>query len=132
MTKTGSCFISTVDAASVRNALSEVTDPASGISIVDLGLIYEIEIDHRTIRVRMTMARPGSPVSGLLADEVRMVVAHSFPGHRVRVDVVWEPRWQPGMMSLLGRHQLQSMQAGRCDVVPAPSQETRWLERQRC
>lgn len=119
MTKLGSRSTDTVDATLVQNALREVTDPESGISIVDLGLIYEIKIDCRTIRVRMTMAKRGSPISGMLADEVGMVIAHSFPGRRVHVDVVWEPRWQPSMMSPIGRRQLQFTSACYLDAVPA-------------
>ena len=118
LTRAGSRSISAVDAALVRSALSEVIDPETGISIVDLGLIYGIEIDRRTIRVRMTMATPGNPMSGMLADEVAMVIAHSLPWYRVHIDVVWHPTWQPSMMSPLGRQQRLCMHA--CPIGDTP------------
>jgi metal-sulfur cluster biosynthetic enzyme len=80
-----------VEAAQVRGALGEVIDPEIGVNIVDLGLIYGVEASGQSIRVRMTMTTPSCPMGGMLTDEVRTVIAHRFPAHRIDVDLVWEP-----------------------------------------
>ncbi len=98
--------VSAVDAAQVRDALCEVIDPEIGINIVDLGLIYGVSVSGHRIRVRMTMTTPGSPMSGMIADEVEMAISHRFPRHRINVDLVATPRWQANMMSPIARLEL--------------------------
>ena len=95
-----------VDAAQVRDALCEVIDPEFGINIVDLGLIYGVSVSGQRIRVQMTMATPGSPMSGMIADEVEMAISHRFPRYRIHVDLVATPRWQVDMMSPIARLEL--------------------------
>lgn len=94
------------DADQVRATLREVTDPDSGIDIVDLGLVYGVEIDGRLIRVRLTMTSPNSPLSGMIADEVRTVIAYRFPRYRVDVNLVWTPPWHPRMIAPVTRMEL--------------------------
>ena len=98
--------VSAVDAARVRDALCEVIDPEIGINIVDLGLIYGVSVSGQRIRVRMTMTTPGSPMSGMIADEVEMAISHRFARHRINVDLVATPRWQANMMSPIARLEL--------------------------
>jgi hypothetical protein len=69
-TRARSRSTSTIDVVLVQHPLSEVTDPKTGLSIGNLGRIQLIGIDRRSIRARITMASPGSPMSGMLADEV--------------------------------------------------------------
>ena len=95
-----------IEAAEVRAALRDVIDPESGIDIVDLGIIYGLEVSGRMIRVRLTMTTPSSPLSGMIADEVSTVVAHRFPRHRVDVALVWTPRWHPSMIAPMTRMEL--------------------------
>lgn len=95
-----------VEAAQVRDALREVIDPEVGVNIVDLGLIYGIEASGQSIHVRMTMTTPSCPMGGMLSDEVHTVIAHRFPARRIDVDLVWEPRWQPDMISPIARLEL--------------------------
>jgi metal-sulfur cluster biosynthetic enzyme len=103
MTQAAEQSTSGVDADPVLDALREIIDPEVGLNIVDLGLIYAIEARARAIRVRMTMTTPFCPMGGMLTDEVRAVVAHRFPVRRIDVDLVWEPRWQPDMVSPIAR-----------------------------
>lgn len=103
MTQAAEPSASGIDAAAVLDALSEIIDPEVGLNIVDLGLIYAIDARARAIRVRMTMTTPFCPMGGMVTDEVRAVIAHRFPARRIDVDLVWEPRWQPDMMSPIAR-----------------------------
>ena len=92
-----------LDALQVREALREIIDPEIGINIVDLGLIYAIKADRQTVRVRMTMTTASCPMGGMLAEEARLVIARRFPAAAVDVDLVWDPPWNPSMMSPAGR-----------------------------
>jgi metal-sulfur cluster biosynthetic enzyme len=104
--RVGQWSANVVDAAQVSNALRGVIDPEVGINIVDLGLIYAVDVSGQAICVKMAMTTPGSPMSGMMADEVAMTVAHRFPRYRVRVDIVSKPRWQTDMMSPIARLEL--------------------------
>ncbi|MFI4980945.1 MAG: metal-sulfur cluster assembly factor [Nevskiales bacterium] len=95
-----------VDALQVREALRNIVDPEIGINIVDLGLVYAVEADRQTVRVRMTMTTPSCPMGGMLAEEVRALIRQRFPAATVDVDLVWDPPWQPDMMSPAARSQL--------------------------
>ncbi|MGH7153569.1 MAG: iron-sulfur cluster assembly protein, partial [Acetobacteraceae bacterium] len=62
--------VSGLDAHSIIEVLNEIPHPDTGIGIVDLGLIYGVEVQGRDVRVRMTMMQPDNPSRGLLIDEV--------------------------------------------------------------
>jgi metal-sulfur cluster biosynthetic enzyme len=84
----------------VREALKSVEDPEAGMNIVDLGLVYSVEVTAARVRVAMTMTSPACPVAPYLVDEasaaIRAVVADSVDVH---VDLVWDPPWTPDRMS---------------------------------
>lgn len=90
----------------IRAVLRDVTDPDSGIDIVDLGLVYGVELEGRVIRVRLTMTSPTCPLSGMIVDEVTTVLAHRFPRYRIDVDLVWTPPWRPSMIAPVTRKEL--------------------------
>ena len=85
---------------SVREALCSVDDPEVGINIVDLGLVYGIQIAPDRVRVELTMTTPACPLGDLISDNARRAVGAVLP-HEVAVDVelVWEPPWTPELMS---------------------------------
>lgn len=91
----------------VLDALREVVDPEIGVNVVDLGLVYGVEVQDGVVRVRMTMTSPACPLGSYLAGEARERILAHVPG-AVAVDValVWEPPWDPGMMSDAARRQL--------------------------
>lgn len=103
MPKAGGQSVDNYEVTRVLEALREVIDPDTGVDIVDLGLIYAVEATEHVIRVRMTMTTPFSPLGGLVADEVERVLAQRFPGRGIDVDLVWQPRWQPGRISAIVR-----------------------------
>lgn len=91
----------------IRDALRAVIDPEIGINIVDLGLVYGIEIAGGQVRVIMTMTTPACPLGDYLADLVERVIKQQFTGvEDLAVDLVWNPPWDPAMMSEAARRQL--------------------------
>jgi len=84
----------------VREVLREkVIDPELGVNVVDLGLIYDVDISEGKISVDMTLTTPGCPLAGTLAAQVEEALRQAFEGYEVEVSLVWEPRWTPEMMS---------------------------------
>ncbi|MEM3267066.1 MAG: iron-sulfur cluster assembly protein [Conexivisphaerales archaeon] len=84
----------------VLEALKVVYDPEIPFNIVDLGLIYELNINEKgEVKVKMTVTSPGCPVGPWLLDEVRNACL-SVPGiTKVDVELVFDPPWTPEMMS---------------------------------
>lgn len=88
-------------------ALRQVIDPELGLNIVDLGLVYRIEIEDASVRVVMTMTSPACPLGDYLKDLVDAAIRRDVPDVRqVDVVLVTEPPWNPDMMSDAGRRQL--------------------------
>lgn len=84
----------------VREALRSVQDPEVGISIVDLGLVYRIDVSQERVRVEMTMTTQACPMADLITDNARRAVAALVPeGVGVDIVLVWEPFWTPDRMS---------------------------------
>jgi metal-sulfur cluster biosynthetic enzyme len=86
--------------ADVTDALKNTVDPEIGINIVDLGLIYKIEIDEQNdIKLTMTMTSPMCPVTSVIMADVQLRL-ENLPGvGKVVLDLVWEPAWNPEMIS---------------------------------
>lgn len=84
----------------IRRALQAVEDPEAGMSVVDLGLVYGIELAPGRVRVAMTMTSPACPAASYIADEAVAAIRAATPaGTEVSVDLVWEPPWTPARMS---------------------------------
>lgn len=83
----------------VREALQKVIDPEIGESIVDVGLIYGIEVNEDAISIRMTMTSPACPMGEMILDEVHAELVHAFPEAEIDIEMVWEPAWNPDMIS---------------------------------
>jgi len=91
----------------IREALRHVIDPELGINIVDLGLVYAVAIDGARVRVVMTMTSPACPLADYLKDLVDSTVKeHVREVEDVDIDLVWEPAWNPDMMSDEAKQQL--------------------------
>lgn len=73
--------------------------PEFRINVVDLGLIYDIEVSDGKINVVMTTPNPQSPKAGALASEVETLLTQEFENLQVGVSFTWEPEWNPNMMS---------------------------------
>jgi metal-sulfur cluster biosynthetic enzyme len=83
----------------VARVLAEVLDPELGIGIVDLGLIYGIHRDDRSVRVEMTTTTEFCPMGGVLFEAANAALTEAFSPAHVEVTLVDEPRWEPAMLS---------------------------------
>ena len=97
-----------MDTDVILAALREVIDPELGVNIVDLGLVYGVDIDGGDVRVTMTMTSPACPMRDYLEGLVESSVLDRVPDVRtVRVEIVEEPPWSPDLMSEAARRQLE-------------------------
>jgi len=96
----------TVTQAEVLDALRNVNDPELGINVVDLGLIYSVEIEKGDVQVDMTLTTPGCPMHSFIARQVWQAVNDLPEVSDTKVRVVWEPRWTPDRLSPAARAQL--------------------------
>ncbi|WP_395064844.1 metal-sulfur cluster assembly factor [Paraburkholderia silvatlantica] len=88
----------------VRDALRCVIDPEVGVNIVDLGLVYGVELGDAGLKIEITMTSPACPMGQLIMDEVQAVAEEAVPeGVSIEVALVWEPAWEPAMMSEAAR-----------------------------
>lgn len=88
------------DHDAVMSAIATVDDPEAGMNVVDLGLIYAVDVDGDRVIVTMTMTTPTCPVGDYLADAVRDAVAARFPSlASVEVELTFDPPWTPDRMS---------------------------------
>ncbi|MGH7673712.1 MAG: metal-sulfur cluster assembly factor [Gemmatimonadales bacterium] len=87
--------MTTITADAVREALREVKDPELDLNIIDLGLVYDVELDEGEVRVKMTLTSPGCPAGAMITNDAYRVL-RALPGVRdVDVEIVWEPYWTP-------------------------------------
>jgi metal-sulfur cluster biosynthetic enzyme len=88
----------------VREALRSVDDPEVGMSIVDLGLVYRIDVAPDRVHVEMTMTTPSCPLGDLISENARRAVGATLPdGVAVDIELVWDPPWTPDRMSETAR-----------------------------
>lgn len=83
----------------VFEAVKEIIDPEVGINIVDMGLIYGVDIEDETVNITMTLTSPGCPAGGQLVNGTQHVTQQLEGVEEVNVNVVWTPRWTPEMMT---------------------------------
>ena len=91
----------------IVDALKTVFDPEIPVNIYELGLIYDLAIeDEGQVKIKMTLTSPGCPVAGSLPGEVQTRV-EGVPGvANADVELVWDPAWNPSMMTEAARLQL--------------------------
>ena len=83
----------------VRKALRAVKDPELNLNIIDIGLIYDVEVGGSgDVHVRMTLTSPGCPAGTEIIDDVKRVVGDLEGVQAVDVELVWEPYWTPDKM----------------------------------
>lgn len=91
----------------VMHALRWVVDPEIGVNIVDLGLVYKVEVREHGIDVDLTMTTPACPLHTLIVSQVDTLLKRKFStAGKITVNLVWEPAWDPEMMSEAARRQL--------------------------
>ncbi len=87
--------VTKLDEATVQQALRKVKDPEAGLNIVDLGLVYDVEILEGKVAVKMTLTSPACPAGPQIMSDVDGAVRVLDGVKDVRVELVWEPYWTP-------------------------------------
>jgi metal-sulfur cluster biosynthetic enzyme len=89
-----------VSEARIRQALTQVYDPELGINIVDLGLVYDVDIqENGDVDIRYSLTTMGCPIGPLIEDQIRAFLAPIDGIGEVRPELVFRPAWSPEMMS---------------------------------
>jgi len=84
----------------IREALSRVDDPEVGMNIVDLGLVYRIDVAPQRVVVELTMTTPACPMGDMITEHAQRAVSAALPdGVAVEIALVWDPPWTPDLMS---------------------------------
>ncbi len=92
--------------ADVRDALANVVDPELHMNIIDLGLVYKIEVDGGSAHIEMTLTSPGCPFGPYLLHQVNEAAVHVDGIAEAQVDIVWDPPWGPDKMTEEARLEL--------------------------
>ena len=83
----------------VVDALRGVEDPELGMDIVELGLLYDVEIEGPKVKVIHTLTSMGCPVGPMIQENVDQIVRQMPEVEDVEVELTWDPPWSPEKMS---------------------------------
>ncbi|MGZ3440848.1 MAG: metal-sulfur cluster assembly factor [Caldimonas sp.] len=88
------------DADALRDALRAVDDPEAGMNIVDLGLVYGVDVGAEGVKVDLTMTSAACPMAEMIADQVYDAIEAVVPPQTpIEVTLVWDPPWTPDKMT---------------------------------
>ena len=93
----------------ILEELQTVHDPEIPVNIVDLGLIYEMEIEDGEVDIDMTLTSMGCPTADSIMREVKLTAEQVDGVENAEVELVWQPPWSPEKVSDDGRAQLSAM-----------------------
>jgi metal-sulfur cluster biosynthetic enzyme len=83
----------------VTDALRDVIDPELGLDFVELGLIYEVEVDGGSVRVTYTLTSPGCPIGPQVSEQIEEFVGDLEGVQEVQPTMTFTPPWSPELMS---------------------------------
>ena len=90
----------------VLDALMSVIDPEIGLSIVDVGLVYRVEVTDDAVEIDFTLTSPGCPLAGTIMEDIHRQVGDATGVTNVQANLVWNPPWSMDFMSEEARLQL--------------------------
>jgi metal-sulfur cluster biosynthetic enzyme len=90
--------MSTLQQDVVFEHLKSIIDPELGINIVDLGLVYGVDIADSNVTVRMTLTSPACPLGAVIQGQVHQALTKLPWVKEPKVQLVWTPRWDPHAM----------------------------------
>jgi len=95
----------------IREALRTVADPELGVNIVDLGLVYDLNIEKlpsgfSRVSVRMTLTAPGCGMGATIAGDAQQKLMYLDGVEDANVEIVWDPPWHQSMITVEGRRVL--------------------------
>ena len=83
----------------VIEAMRTVEDPELGMDIVDLGLLYDVEVDGPKVKVIHSLTSMGCPAGPMIQEDIQNVASSLEGVEEVEVELTWEPPWTPDRMS---------------------------------
>ncbi len=83
----------------IRKALEKVMAPELGVSIVDLGLIYDVRYEKGEAEVEMTLTSPGCPLAPEIDNKIKEALKNVTEIKKLRVELVWDPPWSRDLIS---------------------------------
>jgi metal-sulfur cluster biosynthetic enzyme len=96
----GGFFMDEALRENILGALEQVIDPEIGIDIVNLGLVYDVDLDENgKAIVTMTLTTMGCPLGGIISDQVKLALSDIPEVKDTEVNIVWNPPWSKKMMS---------------------------------
>ena len=111
-------FMSTVNVENVRDSLKKCMDPEVPLSIVDMGLIYGIDVtENNDVNIKMTMTTKGCPLHETMVDDVKRYAKKVSGVNNVDVEIVWDPPWTMDKMSDEAKAMMKTMGSQN---TPAP------------
>ncbi|MBU6296616.1 MAG: metal-sulfur cluster assembly factor [Alphaproteobacteria bacterium] len=84
-------------ATDIKEALKQVIDPELGYNIVDLGLVYDVDVDSDLVRILLTTTTKGCPATEFIREGVERCAAAI--ADKAEVTMTWDPPWSPEKMS---------------------------------
>ncbi len=88
-----------ITAETARKALRQVKDPELGLNIIDIGLVYDVEVaEEGRVHVKMTLTSPGCPVGPEILADAKSVLEELEEVTEAEIELVWEPYWTPERM----------------------------------
>ena len=110
--------MSSVNIDQVRDSLKQCMDPEVPLSIVDMGLIYGIDVtDNNDVNIKMTMTTKGCPLHETMVDDVKRYAKKVSGVNNVVVEIVWDPPWTMDKMSDEAKAMMKTMGSQN---TPAP------------
>ena len=102
--------MSTITKDQIRDSLKQCMDPEIPLSIVDLGLIYGIDVsENNDVNIKMTMTTKGCPLHETMVDDVKRYTRKVIGVNDVNVDIVWDPPWSMDRMSPEAKSMMKNM-----------------------
>jgi metal-sulfur cluster biosynthetic enzyme len=90
----------------VMDVLYNCYDPEIPVNIVDLGLVYDVQVSDDVVNVKMTLTAQGCPAHGIISEQVKQQLEALAGVREAHVEIVWDPPWDPGRMSSAAREKL--------------------------
>ena len=85
----------TLTEVAVRDALRSVKDPELNLNIIDLGLVYGVDVEDGNVHVTMTLTSPGCPAGPMIMNDIHKAIRPMEGVKDVNIEIVWEPYWTP-------------------------------------
>lgn len=98
------------------DALKQCMDPEVPLSVVDLGLIYGVDINNNDVNIKMTMTTRGCPLHDTLVKDVKKYLSKVDGIGNINVEIVWDPPWSPDRMSPQAREKIYGKKSLRFSI----------------